>query len=89
MNIYSDKDTKVPMGYGFVEFNKSQACSNAALQDGFLMDGQALILQVSCPTKEIHAIMSDAGLCDANGSLLPQFNPHHQIPAQQANFQVT
>jgi len=85
--IVSDKDTKVPMGYGFVEFNESQACSNAALQDDSLMDGQALTLQVSRPPKEIHAIISAAGLCDENGSLLPQFNPHHQIPAQQTYFQ--
>lgn len=85
--IVSDKDTKVPMGYGFVEFNESQACSNAALQDDSLMDGQALTLQVSRPPKEIHAIISAAGLCDENGSLLPQFNPHHQIPTQQTYFQ--
>jgi len=85
--IVSDKDTKVPMGYGFVEFNESQACSNAAMQDDTLMDGQALTLQVSRPPKEIHAIISAAGLCDDNGSLLPQFNPHQQIPAQQTYFQ--
>jgi len=86
--IVSDKDTKVPMGYGFVEFMSSQACSQAALTDDSQLDGQLLTLQVSRPPKEIHAIITAAGihgLTDANGNLLTQFS--QQVPAQQCYFQ--
>lgn len=59
--IVADKDTKVPMGYGFVEFYSSQATSRAAMDDDCELDGQLLTLQVSRPPKDIHGILTAAG----------------------------
>jgi len=63
-------DTKVPMGYGFVEFYSGMACSRASMEDNCELDGQLLTLQVSRPPKDIHAIITQAGMTDANGNLL-------------------
>jgi hypothetical protein len=83
--IVTDKDTKVPMGYGFVEFYTSQACTQASMDEDCELDGQLLTLQVSRPPKEIHAIITAAGLTDASGNLLSPFTA--QVLPQPTYFQ--
>jgi len=85
--IVTDKDTKVPMGYGFVEFYSVHACSRAALDDECELDGQLLTLQVSRPPKDIHAIITAAGLTDASGNLLGPYTTQALSQPQHQYFQ--
>lgn len=85
--IVTDKDTKVPMGYGFVEFYSVHACSRAALDDECELDGQLLTLQVSRPPKDIHAIITAAGLTDASGNLLGPYTTQALSQPQPQYFQ--
>jgi len=76
--IVTDRDTQVPVGYGFVEFFNASDCSQAAvLEDS---------CSVSRPPKEIHAILTALGLTDSSGRLFTQFTTS-PMPQQQAYFQ--
>jgi len=76
--IVTDKETQVPVGYGFVEFFNAMHCQRAsALEDH---------CSVSRPPKEIHAMLTALGLTDSNGRFSQQLVGHFQ-PPQQAYFQ--
>jgi len=76
--IVTDKETQVPVGYGFVEFFSAQNCNQASLLEDHC--------SVSRPPKEIHAMLTALGLTDSNGRFSQQLVGHFQ-PAQQAYFQ--
>jgi len=80
--IVTDKETQVPVGYGFVEFFSADNCSKASTIEDHC--------SVSRPPKEIHAMLTALGLTDSNGrlsqSIISSFQPPQQ-PPQQAYFQ--
>jgi len=82
--IVTDRETKVPMGYGFIEFVTAEACTQASAQNDCQLDGQQLTLQISRPPRDIHAIITAAGLTDINGTLLLQYRCP---PPQQTYYQ--
>lgn len=82
--IVTDRETKVPMGYGFIEFVTAEACTQASAQADCQLDGQQLTLQISRPPRDIHAIITAAGLTDINGTLLLQYRCP---PPQQTYYQ--
>lgn len=76
--IVTDKETQVPVGYGFVEFFSAHNCNQCSLLEDHC--------SVSRPPKEIHAMLTALGLTDSNGRFSQQLVGHFQ-PAQQAYFQ--